>query len=151
RAVTPVAGTEEPVKYKKRRSGGVLINGTTEQYMETMGFTVAEGRFLSAAECNYGRPVCVIGALVATNLFQNESPIGNRVTIGQSPFEVVGVLEKQGGLMESGNPDNQVMIPLPQFMGRFWDEPDFEIQVKVKHIDEMDDAKEELHAAMRRI
>ena len=150
-AVTPVAGTEEPVKYKKRRSRGVTINGTTEQYLATMGFTVAQGRFLSAAECDHGRPVCVIGATVATNLFQNDSPIGSRVTIGASPFEVVGVLEKQGGLMESANPDNQVMIPLPQFMGRFWDEPDFEIQVKVKHIDELDDAKEELRTAMRRI
>jgi putative ABC transport system permease protein len=150
-AVTPVAGTEEPVKFKKRRSRGVTINGTTEQYLTTMGFTVAQGRFLSAAECTYGRPVCVIGAIVATNLFQNETPIGNRVTIGQAAFEVVGVLEKQGGILESGNPDNQVMIALPQFMSQFWDEPDFEIQVKVRQLDELDDAKEEVRTAMRRI
>src|SRR5205807_338893 len=68
-AVTAVASTDEPVKYKKRNSSGVTVNGTTENLMLTMGFTVAEGRFLSAAECDFGRPVCVIGWTVATNLF----------------------------------------------------------------------------------
>ena len=43
--------------------------GTTEQFQITGGLTLAEGRFLSAAECDGGRPVCVIGADLATNLF----------------------------------------------------------------------------------
>src|SRR3954466_11592786 len=94
--VTPFASTDEPVKYKKRSSSGVSVDGTTENLMLTMGFTVAEGRFLSAAECDFGRPGCVIVSTVATNLFQRESPLGNKITIGQMPFEIVGVLEKKG-------------------------------------------------------
>jgi putative ABC transport system permease protein len=150
RAVTAVAATDEPVKYKKRSSGGVYINGTTENFMLTMGFTITEGRFLSAAECNYGRPVCVIGATVATNLFVRESPVGNKVTIGNIPFQVVGVLDKQGGLLGDGV-DNQVMIPMPQYLSHFDDSPDIELQVKIKDIDQLDEAKDELRLVMRRL
>src|SRR6185503_5849264 len=95
-AVTAVGFSSQPVKYKKH-SGSVTVVGSTESLMYTMGFTVADGRFLSPAECNFGRSVCVIGATVATNLFQRESPMGSKIVVGNIPFEVVGVLDKQGG------------------------------------------------------
>lgn len=149
-AITSIASTTEPVKYKKRSAGGVSINGTTENLLLTMGFTVAEGRFLSAAECDFGRPVCVIGATVATNLFQHESPLGNKIFIGNLPFEVIGVLDKQGGFVDK-NIDNQLMIPFPQYISHFDDSPDLEIQVKVKDIDQIDEAKDELRLVMRHL
>jgi len=148
--VTSVGFTSEPVKYKKRSSNGVNIIGSTENLMYTMGFAMADGRFLSAAECNFGRPVCVIGATVATNLFQRESPLGSKVVIGNIPFEVVGVLEKQGGLFGDGA-DNRVIVPLRQLLAHFDDSPDLEIQVKVRDMDQVDDAKDELRSAMRRL
>jgi putative ABC transport system permease protein len=148
--VTPMAFTDEPVKYKKHSSSGVSVDGTTENFMLTMGFTIAEGRFLSGAECDFGRPVCVIGAIVATNLFPRESPLGNKVTIGNAPFEVVGVLDRQGGILGNGV-DNQVIIPLPQFLAHFEAAPDLEIQVKVKDMEQVDEARDELTSAMRRL
>jgi putative ABC transport system permease protein len=149
-AVTSVAGTREPVKYKKRSSSGVSVVGTTENLMRTMGFTIAEGRFLSVAECNFGRLGCVIGATVATNLFVRESPLGNKVIIGNVPFEVVGVLDKQGGMLDTGV-DNQVIIPLPAYISHFDSSPDLEIQVKVKDMDQVDEARDELRLVMRRL
>jgi putative ABC transport system permease protein len=150
-AVAPTAGTDESVKYKKRSASGVNIVGTTEAFLQTSGVTVKDGRFLSAAECEGGRPVCVIGSIVATNLFQRESPIGNKITIDQKPFEVVGVLEKQGGFLDNGGVDNRVIVPLAQFTAAFWNNPDYEIQVKVKQVEQIEDAKEELRTIMRRV
>jgi putative ABC transport system permease protein len=149
-AVTSVGFSSQPVKYKKHSSGGVTVIGSTENLMYTMGFTVADGRFLSPAECNFGRTACVIGATVATNLFQRESPMGSKIVIGNIPFEVVGVLDKQGGLFGDGI-DNQVIIPLPELLVHFNDSPDLEIQVKVKDMDQVDDAKDELRSVMRRL
>jgi putative ABC transport system permease protein len=149
-AVTSVASTDEPVKYKKHSSGGVNVVGTTENFMLTMGFTIAEGRFLSGTECDFGRSVCVIGSTVATNLFPHESPLGTKVLIGNLPFEVVGVLDKQGGFVDK-NVDNQVMIPMPQYISHFDDSPDLEIQVKVKDMEQVDEAKDELRLVMRRL
>ena len=149
-AVTSVGFAREPVKYKKHSSSGVTVIGSTENLMYTMGFTVNEGRFLSPAECNLGRAVCVIGMTVATNLFQRESPLGSKVIIGDLPFEVVGVLDKQGGLLGDGI-DNQVIVPLPNLLSHFNDSPDLEIQVKVKNMDQVDEARDELRTVMRRL
>src|SRR6185312_7796177 len=149
-AVTSVGFSSQPVKYKKHSSGSVTVVGSTENLMYTMGFTVADGRFLSPAECNFGRTACVIGATVATNLFQRESPLGSKVVIGNIPFEVVGVLEKQGGLFGDGI-DNQVIIPLPELLTHFNDSPDLEIQGKAKDMDQVHEAKDELRIVMRRL
>ena len=141
---------ETTVKYLKRSSSSAPVTGTTEQYEFTSGLTVADGRFLTAAECDGGRPMCVIGANLATNLFLTASPLGERIYVHRHQFEVVGVLEKQGGISESGGTDDGVIIPLPQYLHVIDDEPDFTIQVKAKDLEELDDAKEELRAALRR-
>src|SRR5205814_6907836 len=57
RAVAPVTETEEPIQYKKRRSNGASITGTTEQFLETTSIVIAQGRFLSPGEIQGGRPV----------------------------------------------------------------------------------------------
>jgi putative ABC transport system permease protein len=149
-AVAPVAEDEAPVKYGKRGSASVSVTGSTEAFQLTSGLNVTEGRFLSAAECDNGRPMCVIGSQLATNLFLDKSPIGEKIFVLRRPFEVVGVLEKQGGFSESGGTDNGIIIPLAQFTRVIDDQPDYTIQVKVKNLDQLDDAKEELRMVLRR-
>ncbi len=149
-AIAPVVEDQEPVKYEKSGSSSVPVTGTTEQYQFTSGLTLASGRFLSAVECDGGRPVCVIGSDLATNLFRNASPLGENILINQHEFTIVGVLEKQGGFSESGGADNGIIVPLALFTYYFDENPDYEIQVKVKSLGEMDDAKEELRTLLRR-
>ncbi len=147
-AIAPTAQNQEPVKYKKYSANNVTIVGTTEAFQMTAGLTLTEGRFISGAESSGGRPVCLLGATVATNLFQNNPPLGEKIFVGARSFEVVGVLEKQGGFGEG--PDNNIIIPLGQFIASFWDNPDYNIQVKVKDLAEIDDAKAELRQILRR-
>ena len=149
-AVTPVAFDQRLVKYEKRDASGVTIVGSTDQLLLTGGTSIADGRFLSAADAAGGRPVCVIGSTVATNLFPRESPLGKRIIIGQRPFEVIGVLEKQGDMF--GQFDNQAIIPLQQLQAAFLHTRELEmIQVKVKDVADLENAKDELHSVMRRI
>src|ERR1700744_4908476 len=149
-AIAPSVEEDESVKYQKHGSGSVAVVGTTEQYLFTSNVTLAQGRFLSAAECDNGRPVCVIGADLATNLFQKAEATGQTILIGKHEFEVVGVLGKQGGFSDSVGADNTAIIPLQQFLYTFDHNPDYEIQVKVKNLDELDDATEELRTVLRR-
>ena len=148
--IAPVAQDTVGVKYQKRGSSSVPAIGTTEAYQYTSGLTVAQGRFLSAAECEGGRPVCVIGSQLATNIFPNQPAVGERILIEDHNFEIVGVLEKQGGFGESGGNDNAVIVPVPQFKRAIWSRPDFEIQLKSRSLDELDDLKEEVRATLRR-
>jgi putative ABC transport system permease protein len=149
-AVAPVAEMNEPVKYSRRNASNVSILGTTEQYLFTSGLNLGDGRFISQAECDGGRPVCVIGYEVATNLFQNGEPVGQDVLINQRAFEVVGVLAKHGGFADDSSADNQIIVPLAEFTYAFWRNPDYSIQVKVKNLGELDDAQEELRGVLRR-
>jgi putative ABC transport system permease protein len=150
-AIAPVAQDSTSVKYFKRKSDSVPAIGSTEAYLNTSGLTVAAGRFLSAAECgSSGRPVCVIGASLGTNLFVGESPLGQKISLEKREFEVVGVLAPQGGFDEAGGADNSVILPLPQFIAVIWDNPGYQIQVKAASLADLDNAKEEVRAVLRR-
>jgi putative ABC transport system permease protein len=150
RGVAPMAQTMQPVKYKDRKSDSVFVVGTTDQYAITGGLTVGEGRFFSAQESQGGRPVCVIGFQVATNLFQRDPVIGGRLRIGNQAFDVVGVLEKQGGLF-GARLDNQIILPILQFATSFRHNPSVDIQVKATSLAALDDTREELRGIMRRL
>jgi putative ABC transport system permease protein len=151
KAVAPAVGIGQAVWYKNRRSSQVQIIGTTEQFPITSGFDVAQGRFMTAAEAEGGRPVCIIGNDVATNLFLRESPLGKKIKIGARRLEVIGVLEKRGSFLGMESFDNEVIIPIQQLLIGYWRRPDFEIQVKVNQLDHLEDAKEELRGVMRKI
>jgi putative ABC transport system permease protein len=148
RAIAPVTDTSRTVQYKKRSAQNVDITGTTDQFPFTSSVSVADGRFFSESESENGRPVCVIGSEVATNLFQSELPLGQKISIGRKPFEIVGVLEKQGTFLGISL-DNQVIIPLAQVLAAFGGYSEYSIRVKVNNVADMDNAREELRATMR--
>jgi putative ABC transport system permease protein len=150
RAIAPFIATGRPVQYNNRKSGSVTIIGSTDQMIFTDGMTVGEGRFMSGEEAGGGRPVCMIGFQVATNLFPNEPALGSKVKIGGSAFEVIGVLEKQGSLFGESL-DNQVVVPVRQFVSEFWHDPDYEIHVKAVDMAHLEDAKAELRGILRRV
>lgn len=150
RAVAPVVGTGQTVQYKNRSASGVTIIGSTDQFLVTSGFSIESGRFMTASEALGGRPICVVGYEVATNLFGLEDPLGKRLKVGPLSLEVVGVLAKQGSLLGLESLDNQVILPIQQFVGSFWRNPDYQIQVKVRNVEELDEAKEELRGIMRK-
>jgi putative ABC transport system permease protein len=150
-AVAPVVGLRQAVWYKNRRANLVQILGTTEQFLATSGFSIGEGRFISPAEDEGGRPVCVIGNDVATNLFHQENPLGKKIIVGARRLEVIGVLEKRGSFLGLDSFDNEVIIPIQQFLIGYWRNPNFDIQVKARDVSRLEDTKEEVRGLMRKI
>jgi putative ABC transport system permease protein len=150
-AVAPVADVGMTVKYKNHSSSSVTILGTTEEYFPVSGVGISQGRALTAAESAGGRPVCVIGTQVASNLFPHEEPLGNRIKIGAQSFEIIGVLERQGTFLGLFSLDNRIIIPLEQFRASFFGNPEVEIQVKAAELVQLDEAREELRQTMRRV
>ncbi len=150
-AVAPMVGINQTVTYQNHSSSSVQIVGSTEEFINTSGAGIAEGRFISAGEAEGGRPVCVIGMDVATNLFAFESPLGKRIKVGPRVLEVIGVLGRQGSFLGLASLDNQVVIPVQQFMIGYLRNPDFMIKIKAIAPDQLEEAKEELRGAMRKI
>ena len=151
RGVAPRVDMTQTVRYKDKSAAGVYIIGTSDQFLVTSSFSISAGRFMTPAEAQGGRPVCVIGMDVATNLFANESPLGKLIRVGQRKLEIIGVLEKQGSFMGLRSLDNQVVIPVQQLLIGYWRNPDFTIQLKVNRVDDLDNAEEELRGIMRKV
>jgi len=149
-AVSIEASGNWNVKYKETQAQNVWICGNNEQSALVRQLNVKEGRFLSEADVNGGRPVCVLGSEVARKLFPNESPVGKRVQIGFKNFDVIGVNEKFGQFL-FGNMDNQVIIPITRFMSDYARRPYVLFMVKVRDPKQMEEAREELRGLVRKI
>ena len=151
RAVAPYTEWNTPVRYKNRSSRRVSAIGTTEKFQLTGGVNLAQGRFLLDTEVSGGRPVCVIGSGVASNLFLTESPLGKTIRLGEYPFEVVGVVEPQGNFLGRFSLDSQVFIPVQQMLACFTRLPFTTIQVKAVSVEKLKDCEEEVRGALRKI
>jgi putative ABC transport system permease protein len=149
--IAPDVANNQSISYKRKDSSSVRVIGSTDEFMDIHGLTMAEGRFMSAVEAEAGRAVCVLGTNVAERLFANESPIGKTVRLGGRAMEVIGVIEKQGTFGGISSPDDAVIIPLRQMLNGYTREPNYEILVKVDSLAHLEDAKEELRGLMRRV
>jgi len=150
--VAPVAGTRRRAHRGIESVDDAIVTGTTYQYMNAAGVTLADGRFFTAEESNGGRPVCAIGASIAETLFPREDPIGKVIRVGGHPYTVLGVMEKQGGMFGAFTSDTRVFIPLLSFESHFGGRRrDVTIQVRVADLKQMEDAKMELEGIMRKI
>jgi len=72
---------------------------------------VAEGRFFTEAEDEQLAPVVVIGQKVRERFFEDESPLGRQLLIGNTPFQVVGVMAAKGAGDGGSSQDDMVVVP----------------------------------------
>jgi putative ABC transport system permease protein len=88
-----------------------FFSGTQANLPNIQNFSVVEGRFFDQREERGGANVMVLGWSVKEDLFGETNAIGQVVKIKDVPFEIIGVVEKQGTVAFQ-NQDDQVFIPL---------------------------------------
>jgi putative ABC transport system permease protein len=147
----PTMNTVRNVKYGNMEVKSVFTQGTTDEFLITSTSKFKEGRFMTDVESRSGRNVCILGYDVADALFPNQSPIDKTVSIGGTPFRVVGVYDRMGTFLGLFSFDTQVVVPLTAFQKAFSSRLDTSIRVKVKDKSRMQAAKDELTGAMRRV
>ncbi|MBL4710411.1 MAG: ABC transporter permease [Flavobacteriales bacterium] len=118
-AVAMVLGGNVTIKYKNNSMSNIEGNGVTNEYNQIWDLLIEKGRYITELESNNGRPVGVIGADIAKNLFGNDNPIGKKIKIKGRKLEVIGVLEKQGESMMGNSNDRKIFMPL-QFSRNFF-------------------------------
>jgi putative ABC transport system permease protein len=62
--------------------------------------------------------VAVLGYIVARDLFDDASPVGQHLSVNRTPFEIVGVLTERGQGLDVAAEDDQIYIPLRTAMHR---------------------------------
>jgi putative ABC transport system permease protein len=147
RRVAPlVVGTSEISAGGRLREN--LVVGTTAEYVELRTFTMALGKFLPVEDWTRGSPVIVLGATVRTELFGNESPLGQFVRIGDRRFRVIGVLASSGtGL--GMNTDELAFIPVATALQVFNTNSLFRILVEARNREAIPVAKRQVEEMIK--
>ncbi len=87
------------------------LEGTTPESAAIRNWKILQGRYLWQRDLDEHHKVCVLGAKLARILFGSENPVGQTITLEDSPYSVVGVLEPKGNVFNIDY-DDRVIIPL---------------------------------------
>ena len=88
------------------------IEASSPGFFDVREWSVERGYPFTDADVRNAARVVVLGQTVAKNLFGDEDPVGKTIRIKQSPYLVVGVLEKKGQSMMGDDQDDTAVIPL---------------------------------------
>lgn len=109
---TVITGQAE-VKYGSEVTNpNIIVRGGDENYLLVDGYDIDKGRPFSANESLNGNYVALIGSKIAEQLFENENPIGKKVSLLGTKFRVVGTIAEQGGASGNSNIDITIIIPM---------------------------------------
>ena len=140
----------DEVTYKDRRRRNIRLIGASDGYETLQGWKIENGRGLTPLDERRSLKVAVIGADIAEKLFPDLDPVGKRIRIGAHRFDVVGVWEKQGGLLGVIR-DASVLVPFSVYRQTFARNPSYvgEISVKMHSLEELEAAQIAVEGAMR--
>ncbi len=152
-AIAPSTFKTLNVKHGENVVDGVLVLGSTSEYINTTNLNFANGRFFTEIESKGARNVAVIGSNVAKKLFPRGNGLNKTVSLKGIKYKVIGVLEEQGSwLMQNFNPDNQVFIPIESMFKHFSSRRrGITINVRAPNSSMVDAITEEAITIMRRI
>jgi putative ABC transport system permease protein len=133
-----------------------LVAGVTPDYLIAREWPILAGRPFSADELGSGAKVAIIGDVVAEQLFKDQALLGATLRIGNTPFTVIGVLERKGQGAMGRNQDDVIFIPLSTAKSRVLgavrgntrDALDF-IVVKVSDATALAEVQQQLNALLR--
>jgi len=153
--VNPTLSTRSDVKFMTETTEGVTVLGTTEKQLQISAAEPDVGRFLMPLDVFSKRRVCVIGSTIKDGLFNGTNPLRKVIKIGRTDFEVVGVMEKQGGSFMGGPDfDRQVFIPITTYQKVFGTragQMDLNIAVKAPNPESVADLEYMVKGEMRKL
>ncbi len=110
-AVAPEMQRNSQVEYG-RSNANLRVTGTSANYHEVNNYDVTVGRFLTDQENEGRRRVAVLGGAVPSVLGTTpELIVGQKISIQNVTFEVVGVLQEKGG-WSWFNMDERIFVPI---------------------------------------
>lgn len=140
-SVSTLASRASTVKYKDNKTNpNVLVLGGNENYLNTGGYTIENGRNFSGQEIKNGDNVAIIGKDLQDKLFPSMDPVDKIISVGNNKYRVIGTLKEKGSSMGFGG-DKICILPLFNVKQNF-NKPSmsFAINVSVSDVKNMDAA-----------
>lgn len=78
------------------------VTGINNAYLDVNELNMKEGRGFTTSDFLSGARVAVISYTMQEKMFDGKSPVGEIIRIGSQPVQIIGVLEKETGLLAFG-------------------------------------------------
>ena len=106
---------EQMVSAQTVKAGSVNMEidvlGAMPGFPEVRGVELGDGRFLTQQDLDRSAKVAVLAFQTAIDLFGDQDPIGQTITVGNIKLTVVGVMDEKG-LVGDTDYDQRIYVPL---------------------------------------
>jgi putative ABC transport system permease protein len=150
-AISLTSGWPTPqsdVVWGNRTLADVLVFGITPEHQVVQDYRFALGVPIAQIDEDQRREVIVIGAEVASKLFEGVDPVGRDVRIRGRQFTVVGVIASKGRVLGQSF-DAFVMMPISTFESVYGRRQTTTISVKMAQAEDVGGAMARAEEAMR--
>lgn len=112
-SISTLASFTARLKYaSKKTNPNIQVFGADENYLETAGYELKQGRNFSTSEILSGNNLVILGDEIAFTLFpKGVNPVDKTISIGGGKYKVIGVLKSKGSSMGFGG-DKICIIPI---------------------------------------
>jgi putative ABC transport system permease protein len=117
-AVVVEQGSSETVKAADVTLQNVTIEGSTTGFPAVRDIAIAQGRYFTDKDVERKAKVAVLGSTLAAELFGEQDPIGELVTVGNTKLTVIGVFEPRG-TVSGVDFDAQLYTPITVVFQKF--------------------------------
>ena len=114
-AVAPYSTSNAQVIYGGNNMN-VRITGVTIEYQQVLNIVVENGDYFTQYQYDSKAKVAVIGSEVASTLFGDADPVGEKIKMSNTVFTVIGVIQSKGSSMMNST-DQTILIPLTTLQG----------------------------------
>lgn len=111
-AVSFMIATSKTVKNRDKSLENVTILCVSGDYDRTMTINISDGRYFSASESAGGKAVAIIGADIASKLYETNDPIGQQIKVFDRNLEIIAILKKEGDDLFGQSSDKQIILPV---------------------------------------
>lgn len=151
-AVAYTKTSQNTVKHNTNKLDNVEISGYTYDFTKIETLEIEYGRFFNEFEDRNGKPVAIIGANVAKELFEKSSTALNQsINIGGKEIQVIGVFKFQGDNLINIDFDDKIAVPIQFFEYMQGQRGGGQLIVKLKEGLNEDAVLQEMRGAMRSI
>jgi putative ABC transport system permease protein len=105
------------------------VTGTTGEFFTIQPWPLVAGRGFEPAEEQAGKAVCIIGNSVKKNLFNQTSPLGQRIRLNGISCLVIGLLSTRGQAGFGGDQDDVVIMPIKTVQRRLTGSRDIRVML----------------------
>lgn len=117
-AVVVEQTSSETVKYGNVSLDSITILGSTADFPSVRDMQIELGRYFKQEEVDRTQKVVVLGSSVAEELFGDQNPVGQTITVGNTKLAVIGVFAERG-LVGETDYDSRIYIPITVVFQKF--------------------------------